>query len=217
MFVTTKAVWSMVTGELLELEGYEYDGPVAEAKKGSKAQDQSAGAAKTGIQTAQNLTGQDINKQNAAGAPVMSFSKSLIPASGKTLSPYASEALAGEREQIGRDYGDATRVGLRQLASRGMGSAPPGLESSVINTANQQRGAAETAAVQDAYNRSLSGGLEGVRALQGEQQIYDPNRPLEAQFSGAGVLSGAGAQKTNAAQLQYQDIGKGLSGLAMPV
>lgn len=216
MFVTTKAVWSMITGELLELEGYEYDGPVAEAKKGSKAQDQAAGASKVGINQAQNLEGYDAAARNSERAPIDQFSRKLIPTNGATLSPYASERLAGERQQIGRDYGDATRVGLRQLASRGMGAAPTGMESSIINSNNQARGAADTQAVQDAYDQTLQGGLAGIKNLQGEQEIYDPNQPLSAEFSGANSLSGAGAQKTAANQQQWQTIAKGLSGLAMP-
>lgn len=213
MFITTKIAWDMNTGEVLEHEGYEYSGPVAECKKGRK---EATGAANVGLNTAAragNIAAENRGIQRGYRQQGDVAATDLLGTTLKgQLSPGVARQLEQEKRGIGKAYGDVAQVGLRGLAARGMGGAPTGYQASLINTAGRGAGEAETSAIDEAYKNQLGLGLEGLKYVTGQQEQYDPLRALQ-------VRTGAAGQAAQAAGIRSQmgsklgDIGKGLTTL----
>ena len=212
MRVYTRAVYDIESGALIAYESYNYDGPVEHlgGKQGrGSLQTAQTGATNVGS-TAQNLAGQNTNLQSGYRGAADPFAESLIPKNGG-LSPYAASQYAAEKNQIAKTYADAAQTGLRQLGNRGL--AAPGSSASIVNTADQAKGAADTAAYQNAMQNTLGQGLEGIRYMQGQQQLYNPNEYLQTANNSYGVLSGVG-QAQNQMGSPLSAIGQGLSTFA---
>lgn len=143
-------------------------------------------------------------KQQAAAEPFLSSLESTAPGE---LSPLAKEQYASDTRNIVDTYSNARRVGLKSLAQRGFGSAPTGMQASIINTNDRNQGADETKAYEDALHSTYGQGLEAMKARLGLVSTYDPTRP-------ASVASSAAAQQSqNGSTLG--DVGKGVAtGLA---
>lgn len=183
----------------VEAEGFDYDGPVEEAKKGRESEEAAAKAA-------QDKAKKDEGTQDAARATAEPFAKSLLPNGDGSLSPYVKAQYANDLLNIHGTYGNAMRVGLRTLAQRGLGQAPTGAESSLINTQREGEAGADNDAYTNAENRTLSGGLEGLKYYQGQQINYDPNKDTQTQADAAYKRSQMGST--------LGDIGSGISTLA---
>jgi hypothetical protein len=114
-----------------------------------------------------------------------------LPADGG-LNPYLKEQFGREKEQIGKAYGDTLAAAQKGVTARGMGVAPSGASTSMINTAGRNAGEAETGAYGDAVNHQLGLGLEGVKYNQEQQQMYNPLPALGTQMQGGQALQAMG-------------------------
>lgn len=185
--------------------------PVSGAKKGRSA----ANTATTGLNnvgsTAAGLAGTDTGLQTSARNTAAPFAASLIPKAGGGLSPYAASQFGQEKQEIGKTYNDLSQVGIKQLGNRGL--AAPGASASIVNSDNRAAGDATTAAYNQALQSSLGQGLAGIGYQQGQQQIYNPNQPLQ---TATGAYNGAvsGGKAINSMGSTLGDIGAGLSGIA---
>src|SRR6185437_3854313 len=120
-------------------EGFDYEGPVAECKKGRNNLQTAANQGNQNTTTAQGIEQQG---QNIANAEVNTQGG---------LSPLVAKQLANEKAQIGKTYQGAATAAGKGLAMRGMGAAPTGAASSLTNTAINNAGNAETGAVGNAF------------------------------------------------------------------
>lgn len=132
---------------------------------------------------AKNRGLRDRQRTNAYASHIDPFAESLIPTGGG-LSPYAAATLDRQKRDIGRTYSDLASVAQRGLASRGMGSAPSGLAASLYNTNARNAGEAESNAYSDAMERTLEGGLQGSKILQGQEDFFDPNKDFSLALQG---------------------------------
>jgi hypothetical protein len=148
-------------------EFYEYDGPVAQLKKGRDVIDQNMKKEQKYGDKSEGI--QDINRNKAEG-----FVSSLESTKPGELSSLAQAQYANDVDNIVDTHGKNMEVGLRMLKTRGMGSAPSGAQSSLINTANEASGRDQTMAYRNAQATSYGQGLEALKYRTGMQQMYNP-------------------------------------------
>lgn len=219
MRVYSKITWDMNQSigdgrfAVLYEESYEYNGPVAEAKKGREATTQAANGANDAANSASKIAGVDRQAQMDYKNSSDPFAKSLLPGANGALSPYSAAQLGQDKKNIAKTYGDVSSVGLRALAARGMGSAPTGTQSSIINTAGRNAGEANTNAYENAQKNTLNQGLAGLQFSQGQQGLYDPNKSLQTSIQGRGVAANAGALR-NKMGSGLGDVASGVGALA---
>lgn len=161
-------------------------------KKGRGALGNAAQAGQTATQSGQNLVGQG-----------QKIADSEINTSGG-LSPLVSKQLANEQGMIGKTYADASRAANRGLSMRGMGVAPTGLTSSIVNTGINNAGTAQTGAVGNAF---------GTQNQLNNTALAQPISALNATTNGVNATTNAGTA-LNSAGSTLGDVGAGLSGLA---
>jgi hypothetical protein len=189
--ITTRATFDF-EGNLIEWEGFDYDGPVAECKKGRENLQKAADAGNANTTQAQGVAkqGQDI-------------ANSEINTSGG-LSPLVAKQLANEQGMIGKTYSSAAQAANKGLAMRGMGAAPTGMQSSINNTAINNAGMAQTGAVGRAF---------GTQNELNNNALKIPLEAINTANGSVNAATGAG-QAVNQAGSTLGDIGQGLSGLA---
>lgn len=188
-------------------EGFVYDGPVAELKKGRNQLASASDAGVKNTKTAQNIAGQDSQVQNTYRNSGDKIADSQVNTEGG-LSPLVSKQLANERGLIGNTYKGATAAAQRGLSMRGMGSAPTGLQSSINNTAIQNQGVAETGAVGNAFGTQNALNQGVLNYDVGQQHLYDPLRALQVSNEGVNATTEAG-KALNSAGSTLGDIGSG--------
>lgn len=177
---------------------YEYDGPVALAKKGRETVEDAAKKSGKLADTAQGWA----TENRAATTP---FNKSLIPSASGELSPYVKAQLDKQKSDIAKTYGDIAQTGMRAAASRGFGSAPGGNIASIYNTAGRNAGEAERSAYADAQNRTAQLGLAG-------SELLDPNKPLQEATGATGQEGELGVARGKMGS-GFSDVLGGLGGL----
>lgn len=214
MRITTRKVIDIQTGKTLEHEWYEYDGPLAQTKKGrGEEKAATAGALSTG-DTGKAIATTDVRKQQQEINPVNAFASELESTAPGELSPYAQNVYQNSLRNIARNYGDNMNIGLKALSYRGMGTAPSGYTSSVINTSNRDRDAAETEAYTQAQQNTLAGKMAAANLRTGLAGIYDPSRPLGVAGSAYGT-AGQNAALLNQMGTPIGSIGMGLAGIGL--
>ena len=197
MRFTTRAIYNSIDDFIngrkpATWEGFEYDGPVAELKKGRGNLQSAANAGNANTAAAQGIQGATTG-----------IAKQEVNTTGG-LSPVVAKQLANEKGQIGKAYSSAAAAADRGLTMRGMGSAPSGMTSSIKNTSINNEGQAETGATGNAF-----GEQERLN-----QTAYNPAIAATNAVSNS-VDSAANAGKDlNQAGSTLGDIGSGLSGLA---
>lgn len=211
VLITTRAVYD-IDGHLLEWEGYEYFGEVAECKKGRGQTATAANQANAAGKSALNIANQDAGIQGGYRKQSDTLSNSMVNSSGG-LSPLVSKQLANEQGMIGKTYGGLAQAAQKGLTMRGMGVAPTGLNASIANTANRQTGEAQTGAIGDAFGKQLGLNLGGLDYLTGQQRAYNPLTALETATGAANAGANAGAALSKEGSL-LGDIGSGLSTLS---
>lgn len=194
-------------------ESFEYDGPVAEAKKGREATTQAANGANDAANQASHYAGVDRQSQMAYKGQSDPFAASLLPGANGALSSYSAAQLGQDKRNIAKTYGDISSVGLKSLAARGMGSAPTGMQASLINSAGRNAGEAQTNAYENAQKNTLNQGLAGLQYSQGQQQLYDPTKSLQTDIAGRSTAANAGALR-NKMGSGFGDVMNGIGGLA---
>jgi len=189
-------------------EGFVYDGPVAELKKGRDNLQGAANAGGQNIKTAADITQQDRGTQAGYRTGGDQIANSEVSTNG-SLSPLVAKQLASERGLIGNVYKGASRAAERGLGMRGMSAAPTGLTASIDNTAIDNAGRAQTGAVGDAFGtqNSLNNNVLGYDV--GQQKLYDPLRGIEAGNESIDSTTKAGEALSKAGSLAG-DIGSGL-------
>ena len=185
--VTTRAVYD-IEGRLLEWEGFEYFGPVAECKKG-----------RNNLQTAANQGNQDTSTAQGIEQQGQNIANSEISTNGQ-LSPLVSKQLANEKAQIGKTYATSAQAAGKGLAMRGMGAAPTGAASSLTNTAINNAGNAETGVVGNAF---------GEQNELNNTALTQPLNAVNTANEGIGAATNAG-EAVNKAGSTLGDIASGL-------
>lgn len=198
---------------ILNEESFEYSGPIEEAKKGRAQAEEAASGANDTANSATHMADVDRSSQMAYKKQSDPFAASLTPGADGSLSPYASAQFGQQKRNIAKTYGDVAQTGLRGLAARGMGSAPTGMQSSIINTAGRNAGEADTNAYEDAQKNTLNQGLAGLQYSQGQQQLYDPTKLLQTSISGRGTAANAAGIR-NKMGSGLGDVASGLGAFA---
>jgi hypothetical protein len=212
MRVTTKLTISMLTGDVLEHEFYEYVGPVEQAKKGSEAAKTAATGANNVASTATGLSASDQSIQSGARNSAQPFVNNLMATKPGGLSPYSQSQYQSSVQNNAKTAQNQRAAGDKASALRGFGGTP-GTNASVLNTTNQQQGANDNAAYQGALQSTLGQGLAGVNYEQQQQGLYNPNGALAIAPSAYNAAANA-AQVQNTSPTLMGDIGQGISGLA---
>jgi hypothetical protein len=176
-------------------EFYEYDGPVAQLKKGRDVVDKN-------MKETQKYAGEAKGIQTGARNKAEGFVSGLESTKPGELSPLAQAQYANDVDNIVDTHGKNMEVGLRMLKTRGMGSAPAGAVSSLVNSANEASGRDQTMAYRNAQGTTYGQGLEALRYRTAQQDMYNP---LNAWNSS----SNQAAQRSQMGSLMG-DIGTGL-------
>lgn len=216
MRITTKATYASIEDFINGVqpaiwEGFEYDGPVALAKKGRNQLASASNAGVSNTSSAQDIAKQDQGIQKGYRNQSDQIANSQTNTNGG-LSPLVAKQLANEQGMIGKTYANAAQGANKGLAERGMGVAPSGLSSSINNTAINNAGQAQTGMVGNAFGtqNQLNQGTLGYDV--GQQQQYDPLRALHTANEGVEATTGA-ASALNKAGSTLGDIGSGLQQL----
>lgn len=193
MRITTRATYASIDDFLncalpISWEGFEYEGPVAELKKGRSALNNATTAGQTNTADAQNIANTTTGIAN-----------SEVNTSGG-LSPLVSKQLASEKGNIQQAYTGASQAANRGLSQRGMGVAPSGLTASITNTGINNEGKAETGATGNAF---------GTQNELNNTAFAQPLSAVNAANSGVNATTGA-ASALNKAGSTLGDIGSGL-------
>jgi hypothetical protein len=120
------------------------------------------------------------------------------------LSPLVGKQLANEQGQISKAYTSAAQGNERGLAQRGMSAAPSGMNASLMNSATNNAGQAQTGAIGNAFSAQNS--------LN--------NQALNPAINALGATTGAIGASTNANTALSQmpstmsNVMSGLSGLS---
>lgn len=199
--------------ERISEDSFEYTGPVEAAKKGRPQTEEAANGANDIANSAKIESDKNRQLQLQYKGQSDPFGASLIPGANGALSPYASAQLDQDKRNIGKTYSDVAQTGLRGLAARGMGSAPTGMQSSIINTAGRNAGEAQTNAYENAQKNTLNQGLAGLQYSQGQQSLYDPTKLLSVGDQARGTAAQAGKLR-NGMGSGLGDVGAGLGSLA---
>jgi len=175
MRIYTKLVYDITeTGlELRESEWYEYDGPIAECKKGDKE--------KAVGKQQQDYANKEQGIQDSYRATADPFEKSLISTQPGQMDPYSAAQYGSELDNISSTYNNLRQAGFKALGARGFGNAPSGMTSSMVNSINNSEGNAQTGAYRTGLENTLNHGLEAGNYFQKGQQIYNPDQA----YSGA--------------------------------
>lgn len=194
--VTTLAIYDH-TGRLTELEGYLYDGPVAECKKGRETQEANQNYAAS---TAKNYG----NLQTGYRGKGDSIANNLVSAPGQ-MSTYAKANYNASLRNNAQAANNERQQGFSTIARRGFGSVPVGAGSSITNTANRDNMAADTSAYTKAMDDTLNHNLTALNYFTGQQQEYNPANMVNAASNAAQVRSQMGST--------FGDIMSGIQGL----
>ena len=105
--------------------------------------------------TVSKTAGQNISTAQGLENQGQQLASSELDTSGG-LSPLVSRQLASNEGQINKAYTGAAQGALKGLAQRGMSAAPSGQTASLENTEIQNRGAADTGAIGNAFGTQNS-------------------------------------------------------------
>lgn len=170
-------------------------------------------AAKKGRQAASNATntaGSIAGSNRATQAGMLGLETPFLKSASTTLpnglSQSANAQLNQDKANINQTYADATRVGEKNLAYRGMDQAPSGMLASIINTNNRNAGEARTNAFESAQKNTYGQQANAAELEQGLQSTYNPLPAVNTELTGAVDQSKMGST--------LGDIGSGLTTLA---
>lgn len=211
MYYSTRAVFSILTDELIARDRHFYLGPILECKKGREVVDAAGKGANALGKQASGIATQDQALQSGYRGDADPFAKSLIATKPGELSSYAGSQYSSDKRMIDRNAEGNRQVGMRILGQRGFNGAP-GATASLLNTSARDTGAAQTEAYNRAQQSTLGQGLAGINYMQGQQQIYDPNKAIQAGTGAYGTGADAGFKRSQMGST-FGDIGKGLQGI----
>lgn len=196
---TTRIVTDIETGALLDWAFEFNDGEWALLKKGRGEQEQ---VAKDSLARSKSDEA-TRNQQLAAADPTLKQFESVGPGGMGTA---AQARYQSDLNNINRTYNNVRAVGLRNLGLRGLGNAPNGAESSLVNTANLDQAGQENNAYLGGLQQTREDQLAALNARMGLMNIYNPN-------ASSSVASEA-AYRRGQMGSTLGDIGGGLTTLA---
>jgi hypothetical protein len=185
MKITTKAVFDIASGDLLDWEGFDYEGPLELCGGGPSSTQQQA--QQQTLQNAQQegaLAGQSAQKFNALGSTVSPFYQSEMT-NGLPFYNNLTDFTSGTTAQA---YAPAKASYLRGEAS--MGALPSGSKGAGLNDINE--------AEANTFNNNLVGNMfanqqvkqQGAAGTAGLMQAYNP-----AAFYGGSTSAGSSASQ----------------------
>lgn len=211
MFITTRKTVSMLTGEVLEHEGYEYSGPVEHACGASSGENQIAQEQQQNFNTmsseAQQTFGQSsqvFQDLNSAFAPVL--------AAGPGQSGFTPAELANLKSQAITNTGVATRnaqqaAGERASAAGGGTTVLPSGAALGMNANIAEAGAQQTAS--ELSNINLENAQLGQQnwmnaagVLSGATNTYNASTGVANATTGSGSSAMSGANTVEQANQQ---------------
>jgi hypothetical protein len=166
MRISTKVLFDPITFKAIPVEGYEYEGPIDEMKKGRDEMAQFT-------QEAQQMLGQlSGNAQQSYGQAQNLLQEDMGSSKPGSLTPAAQAQLASDNDNIARTYGGMRQTAAATAGQRGFGAAPSGFAKTTENginlgEANAQTGAYRNAQQNTQQQRNLA--LSGETALSGQQ------------------------------------------------
>lgn len=206
MRITTRAVYDIETGRLLERESYEYEGPVALAGGGPSSQQTDAATQQAQLSAQEAATAQtDSARQTDAYNSIKPFATNLMT-NGMPSYGDMTDWAGGNSATA---YAPARGALSRQLSS--IGSLPSGFKTAANADLNEAEGQNYDQGLQTAQQNQLNAKLQGANIINGLQTTYNPvaadtasgsanssimNAPLQTPgISGViGGLIGAGGQ-----------------------
>lgn len=203
--ITAKAVFDIASGELLEWEGYDYDGPLDLCGGGPSATQQAAQAQQ--LQNSQQegqLAQQSAGKFNALYGQTQPFYSSEMT-NGLPFMNNLTDAASGTTAQA---YAPAKASFLRSEAS--MGALPSGSKAAGMNDINDQQAKTFDQALTSAQMQNFATKQAGAAGLTGLQQIMNP----AAFYGGSSQASGSAMQPLQPQQNPWMGMLGGALGQA---
>ena len=201
-FITTRKTVSMETGEVLEHEGYVYDGPVALACGASSDQKQIAQEQKQNFQMMSDQAQTVFGSSSKIFGDLTSAFEPIL-AAGPDQSGYSAQELSALRSSAITNTGNAyrnaaTAAGERIAASGGGNAVLPSGTTAAIQGDIAEAGAAQTAGQLtniDIQNAELGrqNWMNAAGVLGGATNVYNPatGSGSAATGSGSSAMSGA--------------------------
>lgn len=201
MRITTKAVYDIATGDLLEWEGYEYDGPVALAGGGPSASQRNAADSQSRLADEQAAIARENQKQQQAQfAKIDPFATERL----KNGLPFFNALTDFNSAENAQGYAPMRADILRSTNS--MGDLPSGYRDAQLNRLEAMRARDFDSGLKNALFANEQSKQDAARMLTGQAQLLNP----------LGYFSGAsqGYNSIMQAPLAKPGIGGLLGGLA---
>jgi hypothetical protein len=185
MKITTKAVFDIASGDLLDWEGFEYEGPL-ELCGGGASSTQKAAQQQT-LQNATNegtLANQSAQKFNALGSSVSPFYQNEMT-NGLPFYNNLTDFTSGTTAQA---YAPAKAQFLRSQST--LGALPSGSKAAGMNDINEAEGKTFDSNLVNNMFAQQQAKQQGAAGTTGMMQIYNP-----AAFYGGSTSAGSSASQ----------------------
>lgn len=149
----------------------------------------------------------DRATQLDATGKVQGVANQLMSTKAGQLSPWSSANYASNLDNIANTYNNIRSQGFKALGQSGFGSSP-GAIASMMNTAGQNQGVAQTGAYRGALNDTLNQNLTGANLEQGISGQYGAQSQNES-----GMAVNDAAQRINEGST-LGDVMSGVGSLA---
>lgn len=170
MKITTKAVFDIANGELLEWEGYEYDGPVALCGGGPSSEQKQAAASQAQATAADTQTQQQMLQMYKDQYAKISPFESSIMANGlpylKALTDYSNGTTA-------RSFLPGRAALIRNL-NVGNSSGPNGFKTAAVADYDNNTARAFDDNMSSALTSDYNARQQAASALTNQQQLSNP-------------------------------------------
>lgn len=169
MRVTTKLVIDMNTGETLDHEFYEYDGPVALCGGGPSSQQKQAATAQANLANAETAqAGKSSAIQDKIYGQIAPFATNRLQ-NGLSYAGQLNDYAGGN---TARAYAPARAALARQLGS--IGGLPSGFKTGAMADLNENAAQNYDANLKGAQDQNDQARVQGAQILTGQQSTYNP-------------------------------------------
>jgi hypothetical protein len=200
MRITTRAVFDIETGKLLERESYEYSGPVEMGGGGPSSQQTAAASSQANLNSQlSNAYGQQQQFSQAQQAKVNPFYTQNM----QQGLPYYSQLTDSAGGTNAQAFAPA-RAQLEQTLGQQGNALPSGFATQARTDLADQQGQAFDQSLQGAQGAQFQAKQAGAAGLMGQQQLANPTG-----YSGQAV---SGNQSIMQAPLATPSIGADIGG-----
>lgn len=169
MRITTKAVFDIETGVLLERESFEYEGPLEMAGGGPSSEQRQAAASQARLSDEELAIGRERNaRENEQYAAIRPFAMQRL----QNGLPYAGDLLDYEGGTNAQAYMPARARLLRVLNESG--DMPSGSRIAALSNFENDRAHSFDNGIVDVLNANENAKGEAARLLTNQQQIANP-------------------------------------------